>query len=295
MNTLHFAIGDEYGNDIATIETNREGKDFEKNLLIAVREHSLYDRTELFQSINVQNYIGLTDKELFIKVWEEGETDPSKDKIFISHTSFYGINPEAEITREKFMQFFRSEEFHNKLSPDDTTEIFTKVLHGSTDVTADLLNSIISDYSVEGLEVIESNDDIAHVTWSVKDFEHRAKELEGNEDNVKFNRENFQDALHDMIKNHDASIGICWDTIDIYLHSECKIEPIYFEISGYYTDDKSEFEGYVVKSYDDAREGSQDDDVFYFGLSESQIKEAIQSKEPIGDFVITSYKPLPNY
>lgn len=38
------------------------------------------------------------------------------------------------ITREQFMEFFRSEEFHSLITPDDAAEIFTGVLHGSSDL-----------------------------------------------------------------------------------------------------------------------------------------------------------------
>lgn len=66
----------------------------------------------------------------------------------------------------------------------------------------------------------------------------------------------------------------------------------YFEINGYWKDDKSEFNGLIVKEYDDV--GEDDDDVFFYGLSEEQIKEAIDSKgeDDSLDFIITSYKEL---
>lgn len=63
-------------------------------------------------------------------------------------------------------------------------------------------------------------------------------------------------------------------------------------ISGYWKDDKSEFNNYLVSEFHDVPEGHKDDDIFYFGLSESNIKEAIKEKENNSlDFVITSYKP----
>lgn len=63
----------------------------------------------------------------------------------------------------------------------------------------------------------------------------------------------------------------------------------YFSINGYYKDDKSEFEGYIIKEYDDVDE-ELDDLIFFYGLSESNIKQAIDDGgEDILDFVITSY------
>lgn len=58
------------------------------------------------------------------------------------------------ITREEFMKFFRNTEQLNQLTPDDRVEIFRTVLLGSSDLTKELLNEILKDYSVEHLEVI---------------------------------------------------------------------------------------------------------------------------------------------
>jgi hypothetical protein len=66
----------------------------------------------------------------------------------------------------------------------------------------------------------------------------------------------------------------------------------YFSINGYYKDDKSEFEGYIIKEYDDVDE-ELDDLIFFYGLSESNIKQAIDDGgEDILDFVITSYDEI---
>lgn len=63
----------------------------------------------------------------------------------------------------------------------------------------------------------------------------------------------------------------------------------YFEIEGYWKDDKSEFSG-IIKEYDDFNE-EEDDEVFFFGMSEDTIIETINAGEDTSlDFVITSYK-----
>lgn len=67
----------------------------------------------------------------------------------------------------------------------------------------------------------------------------------------------------------------------------------YFEISGYWKDDKTEFEGYIVTNYDDHEEDGEynEDDIFYFGMEESDIQAMIEEGEnTIEDFVITEYK-----
>ena len=60
------------------------------------------------------------------------------------------------------------------------------------------------------------------VVWSVDDFESRAIQLEDDNWEQVFDKELFHDALESMIKNHDANIGINWDTIDYYLWNKCK-------------------------------------------------------------------------
>ena len=61
------------------------------------------------------------------------------------------------ITREEFMKFFRNTEKLNLLTPDDRVEIFRTVLLGSSDLTKEVLNEILSDYSVDHLEVTALN------------------------------------------------------------------------------------------------------------------------------------------
>ncbi len=46
------------------------------------------------------------------------------------------------------MEFFRSDSFYEKVTDDDCREIFATVLKGASDLTAEFLNEILSDYSV---------------------------------------------------------------------------------------------------------------------------------------------------
>jgi hypothetical protein len=67
----------------------------------------------------------------------------------------------------------------------------------------------------------------------------------------------------------------------------------YFSIDGYYKDDKSEFYGYIVREFDDVDE-ELDDHIFFYGLSEDEIKQAIDDggENNICDFVITAYEEI---
>ena len=61
-----------------------------------------------------------------------------------------------------------------------------------------------------------------------------------------------------------------------------------FSISGFWKDDESEFEDFLVAEYDDVPEGYDEEDIFYFGLSERDI---LGSRLEDGlEFVITSYQ-----
>jgi hypothetical protein len=61
----------------------------------------------------------------------------------------------TEITRQDFMDFLRDDAMLNQLTADDRIEIFTQVLTGSSDITKQLLDQLLSDYSVGGLLVVE--------------------------------------------------------------------------------------------------------------------------------------------
>lgn len=72
----------------------------------------------------------------------------------------------------------------------------------------------------------------------------------------------------------------------------------FFSIDGFFKDDKSEFSGFIVCDMDDSigdkpnEHGLTDDDIFYYGLSEDEIKQAITDcGDDALEFVITSYSP----
>lgn len=70
----------------------------------------------------------------------------------------------------------------------------------------------------------------------------------------------------------------------------------YFEIDGYWKDDLTKFTGYLVREYNDVVDNILDDEIFYYGLSEVDIKAAIiDGKNGVSDtldFVITNYKEV---
>lgn len=70
----------------------------------------------------------------------------------------------ATFDRDDFMAFFRSDTFHESVSVDDAKEVFQGALHGSSDITKELLTETAGDYDVSVLglfTVKELMDEIA--------------------------------------------------------------------------------------------------------------------------------------
>lgn len=66
----------------------------------------------------------------------------------------------------------------------------------------------------------------------------------------------------------------------------------YFRIRGYWKDDGEKFDGYIVKETSDYTE-EEDDQIFFFGLSEENLKEAVKEGQDWGeDFIITGYEKM---
>lgn len=61
------------------------------------------------------------------------------------------------MTSKEFLQFFNDDEKLNQLSADDRLELFHYIMKDGSDITKELLNEIISDYSAD-IEIINSPD-----------------------------------------------------------------------------------------------------------------------------------------
>jgi hypothetical protein len=131
------------------------------------------------------------------------------------------------------------------------------------------------------------------IKWGVEDVLHQAEII-----GYFISNAQAQEVLEEVIDNHDSSYGIGWDTFSHYIQDtgvEVDPDAEYFEIDGYWKDDKSQFTDYLVCVYDGSEELDEEDDteVFFFGLSEKEIQEAINlGEDTVHDFVITSYLPV---
>lgn len=62
----------------------------------------------------------------------------------------------------------------------------------------------------------------AYVAWSVDDFVQQAMIEKEEHWKNHFDETKFYEALHKMIKRHDANEGINWYTVSYYLNEYCK-------------------------------------------------------------------------
>lgn len=87
-------------------------------------------------------------------------------------------------------------------------------------LTLELVKSGLMHHIKEARKEIQDIKDRS-ITWSVEDFEYRALDVHGTDWEKYFDKGLFENALYDMIQNHDCNNGITWDIIDCYLDN-CK-------------------------------------------------------------------------
>jgi len=81
--------------------------------------------------------------------------------------------------RDLFMDLFRHEDFNEGMSADDCVEVFSTVLKGSSDITVELLNSVIADYGAGDVEAILSSGNYHKETALVATLIHHNGQLNG--------------------------------------------------------------------------------------------------------------------
>ena len=59
------------------------------------------------------------------------------------------------MNRDEFMAFFRDDERLQALTADDRIELFCQIMIGSSDFTKTLIESVLKDYCVTHLRVLE--------------------------------------------------------------------------------------------------------------------------------------------
>lgn len=157
--------------------------------------------------------------------------------------------------------------------------IFEKAIEGYIES----LKSV--DYQVSAAkETLQENGYYSGNLWTIHDVKHK----------FKCSDKQALEVLEGVFTN-GATIEEINNTISLYAREnglpEYKENLIY--ISGFYKDDKTKFSDFLVYAYGCAPEDEDinDEDIFFYGLSEEQIISAIKYPENSTlDFVITSYE-----
>jgi hypothetical protein len=67
----------------------------------------------------------------------------------------------------------------------------------------------------------------------------------------------------------------------------------FFAIQGYWKDDKTEINGYIVTDTDEQFEGVEDEGIFHYGIKEEDLKKAVEAGEDSEyEFVVESYEEV---
>jgi hypothetical protein len=64
-------------------------------------------------------------------------------------------NNNSEFNSNDFMDFFWDDEKINTVSENDKIDIFLNILNGSEDITLELLQKLLNNYSIDNIEIIQ--------------------------------------------------------------------------------------------------------------------------------------------
>lgn len=133
-------------------------------------------------------------------------------------------------------------------------------------------------------ENIDSVSEVSDSTEFTNESEYRHHGLE-----LKIFRERIYPALQ---SKHNASNEIEFESFELEDKSGQRV----FEVEGYYKDDNTSINGYLITNYHQCPSWLEDDNILYYGLEEKDIIQAIKDeKEGVEDaleFRITNYSDV---
>lgn len=158
-----------------------------KKLALSFQEHykdvlwdgEFFDAIDHFMEyfLNTEETEGYKRMELPLDLEAEGsvevpETIPAADEP----------STDTLITREQFLEYFRSDKYNEDLDTDDCIEIFSTALKGSSDISAKLFNDIVSDYGAteNGTFAVDHFDKFLAIYYEVATMIRTTYGLEGN-------------------------------------------------------------------------------------------------------------------
>lgn len=87
MEKQHFILSDQYDKPIAVIESDKEGNNFEANILLAIKEHNSFEKVEAVKPIHLNNCIGYESKRINVLTWMADEDHYESEEEFYTLTN----------------------------------------------------------------------------------------------------------------------------------------------------------------------------------------------------------------
>lgn len=86
-------------------------------------------------------------------------------------------------------------------------------------VESNKINIMMKDGTVAQILMLEPGQ--RAIIWSPEDFELEARSVEDKEIEILYDRDKFHAAIRYMIEDHNADVGITWQTVREYLDRYC--------------------------------------------------------------------------
>lgn len=84
------------------------------------------------------------------------------------------------------------------------------------------INIVMKDGTIAQILMLEPGQ--RAVVWSPEDFELEARSVEDEKIEILYDRDRFHAAIRYMIEDHNADIGITWQTVREYLNRYCLLD-----------------------------------------------------------------------
>ncbi len=119
------------------------------------------------------------------------------------------------MTRQEFMDFFRSHDGWADLTVDDKQEVFLDILQGDSDLTPDLLNGLIDNYGAANRLHIVEKKYVTLFILTMEDAELMLREI-GHEPTPS----QLDEMEHGIRKSIEWGLGDCWHDV---MKTACEI------------------------------------------------------------------------
>ena len=129
------------------------------------------------------------------------------------HFNAFEVQP-CKLINEKDVEVCESGE-------EDFWSVYVHLSAGGVECIGDFVDQPTAEKFMDFLQSLIDMQEINNSLWNIEDFESQAQEREDGA--VLYDRSKFGAALLRMIRKHNATVGITWETIDYYLDEYCKL------------------------------------------------------------------------